>query len=68
MRAQPPVKQEAFMRKVVLTLVVSAVLTLPAVAATRRDTSNPGDFVHRIIAALSGAVIHAFDEVGVPKG
>jgi hypothetical protein len=56
------------MRKVVLTLVVSAVLTLPAVAATRRDTSNPGDFVHRIIAALRGAVIHALDEVGVPKG
>jgi hypothetical protein len=40
LRARPPVKQEAFMRKMVLTLVVSAVLTLPAAAATRHVQSR----------------------------
>jgi hypothetical protein len=54
------------MRKVLLTLVVSAVLTLPAAAATRSDT-DPGNVVHRIIARLRGAVIHVLDELGTPK-
>jgi hypothetical protein len=56
------------MRKAFLTLVVLAVLSLPAAAAPRRDTPDPGDVIHRIIALLRGAVVHVLDEVGIPKG
>lgn len=54
------------MRKVVLTLVVSAVLALPAAAASRRETLDPGGIMQRIATFLRG-VVHALDEVGVPK-
>lgn len=53
------------MRKVFLTLIVSAVLTLPAAAASR-DT-DPGDVMHRILTRLRHAVVHVLDEVGLPK-
>ena len=54
------------MRKVVvLALVVSAVLTFSAAAASR-DT-DPGDVMHRILVRLQHAVIHVLDEVGLPK-
>jgi len=55
------------MRKVLLTLVVSSVLALPAMAAPRRDTSAPGNVMQRFVAFLRGGIVHVLDEIGVPK-